>query len=68
MKNGEGGGRGGASSSPGVERKVYDFQSLHLSPITPWDSKLIERCLDRDVSSVASVRINAYRLGSIWKL
>ena len=65
MKNVGRGGWGGASSSPGVERKVYDFQSLRLSPINPWDSELIQRCLDLDVSSIASVRINAYRLGSV---
>jgi hypothetical protein len=65
MKNlgGGCGGRGVASSSPCVERKVYDFQSLRLSPITPWDSKLIERCLDLDVSSVASCKNQRLSLG-----
>jgi hypothetical protein len=61
-------GRGGASSSPGVKRNVYDFQSLRLSPITPWDSKLIERCLGLDVSPVASVRINAYPFGFVREM
>jgi hypothetical protein len=64
----DGGREEGASSPPGVEREVYYFQSLRLSPITPWDSKLIGRCLDLEVSSIASVRINTYRLGSVRKL
>jgi hypothetical protein len=45
---------------------IFNLATFLLLPLGT--RKLIEWCLVRDVSSVASVRINAYLLGSIGKL